>query len=145
MKILIADDSPVLRMAVTKLLEPEGYTVVAAEDGVEGIEKFYEEKPDLVLLDVQMPKLNGYVVCRLIKEDPTAAGIPVLILTLKTATGAPSRVPMGTSPRKPSVMSCSPLSGRRLPAGLCGNCLVPRLPRRSSSTRQTCSPGCAKF
>ena len=85
MKILIADDSPVLRMAVTKLLEPEGYTVVAAEDGVEGIKKFYEEKPDLVLLDVQMPKLNGYVVCRLIKEDPTAAGIPVLILTVRNS------------------------------------------------------------
>ncbi len=86
MKILIADDSPVLRMVVTKLLEPEGYDVVTAEDGVEAITSFYDEKPDLVLLDVQMPKLNGYVVCRLIKEDPTAANIPVLILTVRTGT-----------------------------------------------------------
>ncbi len=85
MKILIADDSPVMRMAVRKLLEPEGYEVVAAEDGVEGITQFYQERPDLVLLDVQMPKLSGYVVCRLIKEDPVAARTPVLILTVRTS------------------------------------------------------------
>ena len=84
MKILVADDSPVMRMAITKLLEPEGYDVVTADDGVEAITSFYDEKPDLVLLDVQMPKLNGYVVCRLIKEDPTAANIPILILTVRT-------------------------------------------------------------
>ncbi len=83
MKILIADDSAVLRMAVRKLLEPEGYEVVTAEDGVEGITQFYQEAPDLVLLDVQMPKLSGYVVCRIIKEDPAAAHIPVLILTVR--------------------------------------------------------------
>jgi CheY-like chemotaxis protein len=83
MKILVADDSPVLRAAVTKLLEPAGYHVVAAEDGVEAITKFYEEDPDLVLLDIQMPKLNGYVVCRLIKEDPAAANVPVMILTVR--------------------------------------------------------------
>lgn len=83
MKILIADDSPVLRMAVKKLLEPEGYEIVLAEDGVEAITMFYEERPDLVLLDIQMPKLNGYVVCRLIKEDPASAGIPVMIFTVR--------------------------------------------------------------
>jgi twitching motility two-component system response regulator PilH len=83
MKILVADDSAVLRAAVTKLLEPAGYDVVVAEDGVEAITKFYEEDPDLVLLDIQMPKLNGYVVCRLIKEDPAAAKVPVMILTVR--------------------------------------------------------------
>ena len=85
MKILIADDSAVLRMAVRKLLEPEGYEVVTAEDGVEGITQFYTERPDLVLLDVQMPKLSGYVACRIIKEDPAAAHIPVLILTVRNS------------------------------------------------------------
>ncbi len=85
MKILIADDSPVLRMAVQKLLEPEGYEVVTAEDGVEGIKVFYQERPDLVLLDVQMPKLSGYVACRIIKEDPLASHVPVLILTVRTS------------------------------------------------------------
>ena len=85
MKVLLADDSAVLRAAVTKLLEGDGYEVVTAEDGVEAITKFYSERPDLVLLDVQMPKLNGYVVCRLLKEDPVAAPIPVLILTIRTS------------------------------------------------------------
>lgn len=85
MKVLVADDSPVLRAAVTKLLEPAGYEVVTAEDGVEAITRVYEERPDLILLDVQMPKLTGYVVCRLIKEDPATATIPVLILTVRNA------------------------------------------------------------
>jgi CheY-like chemotaxis protein len=83
MRILVADDSPVLRAAVTKLLEPAGYEVVTAEDGVDAITSFYETRPDLVLLDVQMPKLNGYVTCRLIKDDPTAMHVPVLILTVR--------------------------------------------------------------
>lgn len=83
MKILVADDSPVLRTAVTRLLEPAGYEVVLASDGIEAITRFYEERPDLVLLDVQMPKLIGYVVCRLIKDDPAVASTPVLILTAR--------------------------------------------------------------
>lgn len=83
MRILVADDSPVLLAAVTKLLEPAGYEVVKAQDGVEAITQFYEQQPDLVLLDVSMPKLTGYVVCRLIKEDSSFAHIPVLILTAR--------------------------------------------------------------
>ena len=83
MKVLIADDSPVLRTALTKLLEQSGYRVVSAEDGLEAVQLFYTEQPDLVLLDIQMPKLHGYVVCRLIKEDPAASHVPVLILTAR--------------------------------------------------------------
>lgn len=83
MRILVADDSPVLLAAVTKLLQPAGYEVVTAQDGVEAITRFYEMLPDLVLLDVSMPKLTGYVVCRLIKEDAAFAHIPVLILTAR--------------------------------------------------------------
>lgn len=81
MKVLIADDSPVLVTALRKLLEQSGYEVVAAMDGLEAVQRFYHENPDLVLLDIQMPKLHGYVVCRLIKEDPASRHIPVLILT----------------------------------------------------------------
>ncbi|MDH3605752.1 MAG: response regulator [Acidimicrobiia bacterium] len=81
MKVLIADDSPVLVTALRKLLEQSGYEVVPASDGLEAVQKFYQENPDLVLLDIQMPKLHGYVVCRLIKEDPASRHIPVLILT----------------------------------------------------------------
>ena len=81
MKILIADDSPVLRMAVSKLLEGEGFEVSTAADGIEAVTSVYETPPDLILLDVKMPRLTGYVACRLIKEDPLTAQIPVLILT----------------------------------------------------------------
>lgn len=81
MKVLIADDSPVLVTALRKLLEQSGYEVVVAMDGLEAVQCFYQENPDLVLLDIQMPKLHGYVVCRLLKEDPASRHIPVLILT----------------------------------------------------------------
>lgn len=81
MKVLIADDSPVLVTALRKLLEQSGYEVVIAMDGLEAVQHFYQDNPDLVLLDIQMPKLHGYVVCRLIKEDPASRHIPVLILT----------------------------------------------------------------
>jgi len=83
MKVLIADDSAVLRLALSRLLERSGYEVVVAADGLEAIQAFYTENPDLVLLDVGMPKLHGYVVCRLLKEDPAAAHVPVLILTAR--------------------------------------------------------------
>ncbi len=83
MRILVADDSAFLRGAVRRLLEPEGYEVVEAEDGVEAITKIFEEIPRLILLDVTMPRLTGYVACRLIKEDPQLASIPVLILTAR--------------------------------------------------------------
>lgn len=83
MKILIADDSAVIRLAVSSLLAREGHEVVVAEDGVEAIQRFYENPPDLVLLDIQMPKVSGYLVCRLIKEDWSVANTPVLMLTAR--------------------------------------------------------------
>ena len=81
MKVLIADDSPVIRHAVAALLSNNGIEAVTAEDGIEAIQKFYAEMPDLVLMDIQMPGMTGYVACRLLKEDWTVANIPVLILT----------------------------------------------------------------
>ena len=81
MRILVADDSPVIRAAVSSLLRDAGYDVVTAEDGIEAIQKFYSQPPDLVLLDIKMPRMSGYVACRLIKEDWSVAHIPILILT----------------------------------------------------------------
>ncbi|MFQ5553823.1 MAG: PleD family two-component system response regulator [Acidimicrobiia bacterium] len=81
MKILVADDSQILRAAVSKLLAAEGYEVVEAADGVEAATRIFEQRPALILLDLSMPGLNGYVVCRLVKEDPVLAATPVLILT----------------------------------------------------------------
>ena len=81
MRILVADDSPVIRAAVSSLLRDAGYEVVTAEDGIDAIQQFYSQPPDLVLLDIKMPRMSGYVACRLIKEDWSVAHIPVLILT----------------------------------------------------------------
>lgn len=79
--VVIADDSPTLRRIVTSVLSREGYDVVPAEDGVEAVQTVLRTMPDLVILDVQMPRLSGYVAARLLKDDWQTADIPVLLLT----------------------------------------------------------------
>lgn len=80
-KILIADDSPTIVEMLRFFLEKEGYETIVAKDGIEAIEQAYMELPDLILLDVLMPKMNGYQVCRLLKGDENTAYIPVIMLT----------------------------------------------------------------
>lgn len=79
--ILIADDSPTIVEIMSFMLTNMGYRVEVASDGVEAIERTYATHPDLILLDIEMPKMNGYQVCRLIKADRATSHIPVLILT----------------------------------------------------------------
>ncbi len=81
MKILLADDSPTIVDVLQFLLQSRGYEVVTAFDGIEAIVKTYQTLPDLVLLDIEMPKMNGYQVCRLLKSDAATCGIPIIILT----------------------------------------------------------------
>ena len=81
MKILIADDSPTVVDILQFLLQSQGYEIVTASDGIEAISKTYETRPDLVLLDIEMPKMNGYQVCRLLKSDQATTKIPIVILT----------------------------------------------------------------
>lgn len=81
MKILIADDSPTIVGVVQFLLHSQGYEVITASDGIEAILKVYQTRPDLVLLDIEMPKMNGYQVCRLLKSDEMTKTIPIIILT----------------------------------------------------------------
>lgn len=80
-KILIADDSLTIVEMLRFFLEKEGYETVVAKDGIEAIEQAYMELPDLMLLDVLMPKMNGYQVCRLLKGDENISYIPVIMLT----------------------------------------------------------------
>ena len=79
--ILIADDRPDNVELVRDVLSMEGYRVVAAVDGQEALERIREYLPDLVLLDLDMPRLNGYEVCEQLKADPATADIPILMLT----------------------------------------------------------------
>ena len=78
---MIADDSPTLRRIVGMVLEREGFTVVPAEDGVEAVQAVFAHQPDCVILDVQMPRVSGYVAARVLKDDWQTADIPVLLLT----------------------------------------------------------------
>ena len=79
--VVIADDSPTLRRIVGMVLEREGFTVVPAEDGVEAVQAVFAHQPDCVILDVQMPRVSGYVAARVLKDDWQTADIPVLLLT----------------------------------------------------------------
>lgn len=81
--ILVAEDDPAIRTGVSDLLSLEGYAVETASDGAEALEKYRAHRPDLVLLDVMMPKMSGYDVCREIRRSDPAT--PVLMLTAKGA------------------------------------------------------------
>ncbi|MDR3567374.1 MAG: response regulator [Syntrophobacteraceae bacterium] len=79
--ILVVDDDPDLVESVSMKLESSGFRVAKAYDGVEAWEKIGQEKPDLVLLDVMMPRKDGYELCREIKADPGSKDIVVVLLT----------------------------------------------------------------
>ncbi len=81
--ILIVDDSPTEVYVFRKMLEKHGHTVSAAAGGEEGIEKAREERPDLVLMDIVMPGLNGFQATRQLARDPETAAIPVIIVSTK--------------------------------------------------------------
>lgn len=83
-KILVVDDQPHIVRLIQLNLERENFQVITAEDGEEGIGKVRSERPDLVILDVIMPKKDGFEVLRDIKTDPELAGTPVIMLTVKT-------------------------------------------------------------
>lgn len=83
-KILIVDDEIDLTETIRFSLELEGCNVLVASNGEEGLNVARQEKPDLILLDLMLPKLDGYKVCRLLKFDERYKHIPILMLTAKT-------------------------------------------------------------
>mgnify|MGYP005840030857 FL=1 len=82
-KILIADDNENIREALTYLLEDEGYALSLAKDGSDTLKKVREFRPDILFLDIMMPEMNGYEVCRIIKNDPELKKTYVIMLTAK--------------------------------------------------------------
>lgn len=80
-KILMVDDDVDFCGAVKLLLESKAYEVILAHDGKEGLEKARTVEPNLVILDVMMPEMNGYDVCVVLKTDPKLRSIPVILLT----------------------------------------------------------------
>jgi twitching motility two-component system response regulator PilH len=82
-KILVVDDSPTQLTNLVKIVEGQGHSVVTATNGMEGVDKAREEQPDLILMDVVMPELNGFQATRKITRDPSTEAIPVILVTTK--------------------------------------------------------------
>jgi len=79
--ILVVDDDPTLRMLIRATLEKSGFRVEEAEDGEEALRQFIKHQPAVILMDVEMPKLNGYEACKRIRADAVGAHIPILMVT----------------------------------------------------------------
>lgn len=86
MRILAVDDSPTMRGLIGAALKPSGFDVHFAEDGVEGLERLPETEPDLVITDINMPRLDGFGVIEGVRQNPDFRDLPVLVLT--TESGA---------------------------------------------------------
>ncbi len=82
-RILVVEDDPHVVIFATDALEYMGFEVLIARNGIEGLEKVKKEKPDLIILDVMMPEMDGYEVCRRLKADPKMSHLPILMLTAK--------------------------------------------------------------
>lgn len=80
-RILVTDDNPLNVKLLSAKLAREYYTVITAENGVQALEKAIAEKPDLILLDVMMPEMDGFEACRQLKANPATQGIPVVMVT----------------------------------------------------------------
>jgi len=81
--ILIVDDSPTETHVLTSMLEKNGFSVSTASSGEEGVEKAKAEKPDLILMDVVMPGMNGFQAARQISTEPDTQNIPIIIVSTK--------------------------------------------------------------
>jgi DNA-binding response OmpR family regulator len=80
-KILVADDEPDVLFVLEDSIKKAGYTAILAHDGLEALEKVSKEKPDLIVLDIMMPKLDGQSVNVKLKENKETANIPVIVVT----------------------------------------------------------------
>lgn len=81
--VLIADDDPNILRALTFLMQREGHVVRTATDGRQALDAIEEQKPDLVLLDLMMPRANGYDVCHALRSSPEHEGVRIIMLTAK--------------------------------------------------------------
>lgn len=91
-KILFIEDEPHLQKAVGEILEQEGFNIFAALDGEKGLELAKKEKPDLILLDLILPKKDGFEVLKGLKEDKKTKDIPVIVLTNLEGVGDVEKV-----------------------------------------------------
>ncbi len=82
-KILVIDDDPVVLKIATRVLQRAGYEVITAADATDGLNKAAETSPDLVILDVMLPGMDGFDVCRYLRSNPETAHLPIIMFTGK--------------------------------------------------------------
>ena len=82
-KVMVIDDSKTIRRTAENLLKKQGYDVVTATDGFEALAKIAEHKPDIIFVDIMMPRLDGYQTCALIKHNKSFKNTPVIMLSSK--------------------------------------------------------------
>ena len=84
-RILVVDDVPVVLAALRMRLEQEGFTVLVARDGVEALEQVREAHPDLMVLDLMLPRLSGERVCQALRADPRTRALPIVVLSARAS------------------------------------------------------------
>lgn len=89
--VMVADDSLTVRKFTSRLLEREGYRVIAAKDGLDAIEKLKDRLPDVMLVDIEMPRMDGFDLTRNVRDDARTCGIPIIIISSRTAEKHRSR------------------------------------------------------
>ena len=82
-RLLLVDDEVSIRKVIGERLRSKGFDVLLAENGEEGLTKAQQEKPDLIILDIMLPKINGYEVCTILKREPSFKRIPIVMFTAK--------------------------------------------------------------
>lgn len=83
-KILVVDDEPHVVKLLKARLEKNGYSVIVAHEGQEALDKTYQENPDLIILDIMLPYIDGYNVCKILRSDEKYKVIPIIMLTGRT-------------------------------------------------------------
>ena len=82
-EILIVDDEPSIVVPIQFLMEQQGYSVLVAENGEDALDAIYKYKPDLILLDIMLPRIDGYEVCEIVRLNPEYRDIKIIFLTAK--------------------------------------------------------------
>jgi DNA-binding response OmpR family regulator len=82
-KILIIEDDPSVLKATSYILEKEGYQVLTAQDGLDGLKKAKQDNPDLLILDVMLPGIDGFEICHSLRNEPQTAELPIIMFSAK--------------------------------------------------------------
>lgn len=94
-KLLVVDDEPEINKLIARIFEKRGYRVSSALDGAEALASVRRDRPDLIMLDLNLPKIDGWEVCRQLKSDPATRAIPIIMLTAAHANVDDAHIGLG--------------------------------------------------